>query len=53
MKNIHYIVVKVSSYDPENGFREWYELQQQLGTDDIYINLENINESNRTNDSFN
>ena len=22
MENIHYVAVKVSSYDPENGFKE-------------------------------
>lgn len=30
MENIHYVVVKVFSYDPENGFKEWYEMQPQL-----------------------
>lgn len=47
MENIHYIAVKVSSYDPENGFKEWYELQAQPDKDEIIINMENINESNR------
>ncbi len=47
MENIHYVSVKVSSYDPENGFKEWYELQAQLDEDEIIINMENINESNR------
>ena len=50
VEQLKYIVVKMSSYDPENGFREWYELQPQLGQNDICINLENINESNRTDD---
>ena len=38
--NQHYVVVKVSSYDPENGFREWYELQPQ--SDEVCINLESM-----------
>ena len=47
MENIHYVAVKVSSYDPENGFKEWYELQAQPDENEIIINMENINESNR------
>jgi hypothetical protein len=47
MENIHYVAAKVSSYDPENGFKEWYELQAQPDEDEIIINMENINESNR------
>jgi len=47
MKLVKYIVVKLSSYDPDNGYREWYELQPQYDNENIYINMENINESNR------
>ena len=48
MENIHYVAVKVSSYDPENGFKEWYEMQPQLDENQICINLESLNEQNRT-----
>ena len=48
MEKMHYIVVKVSSYDPENGFREWYELQPQLNENHICINLESLNEQDRS-----
>lgn len=44
MKIVKYIVVKMSSYSPENGYKEWYELQPQYDTDSIFINMENINE---------
>ena len=49
MKLVKYIVVELSSYDPNNGYRKWYELQPQYDNDNenIYINMENINESNR------
>lgn len=47
MKLVKYIVVKLSSYDHDNGYREWYELQPQYDDENIYINMENINESNR------
>lgn len=50
MKSIKYIIVKLSSYDPNNGYREWYELQLQYDNENIYINMENINESNRRNE---
>ena len=43
---VQFIVVKMTSYDSENGFKEWYELQPQYDTNEIYINMENItNES--------
>ena len=47
MENVHYVAVKVSSYDPENGFKEWYELQAQPNEDEIFINLESLNEQDR------
>ena len=47
MKLIKYIVVKLSFYDFNNGYREWYELQPQYDNENIYVNMENINESNR------
>lgn len=47
MENIHYVAVKVSSYDPENGFKEWYELQAQPNENEIFINLESLNEQDR------
>ena len=47
MKSIKYIVVKLSSYDPNNGYREWYGLQPQYDNDTITINMEHINEPNR------
>lgn len=47
MENVHYVVVKVSSYDPENGFKEWYELQAQPNENEIFINLESLNEQDR------
>ena len=47
MKSAKYIVVKLSSYDPDNGYREWYELQPQYDDENIYINMEYINELNR------
>ena len=50
MEQLKYVVAKVSSYDPENGFREWYELQPQLDENTICINLENVNEPDRTDD---
>ena len=37
-----YIVVKMSSYDSINGYREWFEFQPQYDKNNIYINLENI-----------
>jgi hypothetical protein len=43
----HFIVAKVSSYNPQNGFKEWYELQPQYDNNIITINMENINESDR------
>ena len=50
MKLVKYIVVKLSSYDPDKGYREWYELHPQYDNENIYINMENINESNRRNE---
>ena len=47
MELVKYIVAKVSSYDPQNGFKEWYELQAQPDEDEIIINMENLNEPNR------
>lgn len=47
MKIVKFIMVKLSSYDPNNGYQEWYELQPQYDNENIYINMENINESNR------
>ena len=47
MKLVKYIVVKFFSYNPNNGYREWYELQSQYDNENIYINMENTNESNR------
>lgn len=47
MENVHYVAVKVSSYDPENGFKEWYELQAQPNENEIFINLESLNEQDR------
>ena len=47
MKLIKYIVVKLSSYGLNNGYQEWYELQPQYDSENIFINMENINESNR------
>ena len=48
MKSIKFfITVKLSSYDPNNGYREWYELQPQYDNENIYINMEHINEPNR------
>ena len=47
MEITHFIVVKMSSYDPQNGFKEWYELQPQYDNNTITINMENINEPNR------
>ena len=47
MDLVKYIVVKLSSYDPDNGYREWYELQPQYDNEDIYIDMENIDGSNR------
>ena len=44
---LKFIVVKLSSYDPDNGYREWYELQPQYDDKNIYINMENTNEPNR------
>ena len=38
---MYFIVVEMSSYDPENGFRKWYELQPQYDDINININLEN------------
>ena len=47
MKSVKYIVVKMSSYDPQNDFKEWYELQPQYDNNTITINMEDIHESNR------
>ena len=47
MELVKYIVVELSSYDPNNGYRKWYELQPQYDNENIYINMENTNESNR------
>ena len=44
---LEFIVVKLSSYDPDNGYQEWYELQPQYDDKNIYINMENTNEPNR------
>ena len=42
---LKFIVVKLSSYDPDNGYREWYEIQPQCDDNNIYIiDMENINE---------
>ena len=47
MKLIKYTVIKLSSYDSDNSYRGWYKLQPQHNNENIYINMENTNESNR------
>ena len=47
MEITHFIAVKMLSYDPQNGFKEWYELQPQYNNENIYINMEKIDEPNR------
>ena len=42
-----FIAVKLSSYDLNNGYREWFEIQPQYDNDTITINMEHINEPNR------
>ena len=42
-----FITVKLSSYDLNNGYREWFEIQPQYDNDIITINMEHINEPNR------
>lgn len=37
-----FVLVKCSSYDPDNGYREWYEIQKQYNDNEICINLENL-----------
>jgi hypothetical protein len=37
-----FILIKLSSYDPNKGFKEWYEIQKQYDEENYYINLENI-----------
>ena len=44
MEVTYFIVVKASSYDPQNGFREWFEIQPQYDNKEICINMEKINE---------
>lgn len=47
MKLVKFIWVKLSSYDSEHVFKEWFEIQPQYDNKEICINMENINESNR------
>lgn len=47
MKSVKYIVVKLSSYDPNNGHQEWYEIQPQYDEYQIFIDMENINDKHR------
>ena len=42
-----FIAVKLSSYDSNNGYKEWFEIQPQYDNDTITINMEYINEPNR------
>lgn len=42
MKLVKFIVVKLSSYNYNNDYREWYELQPQYDDNIITINMENI-----------
>lgn len=44
---VQFIVVEMSSYDPDNGYKRWFEIQPQYDNKNIYINMENMNESNR------
>lgn len=43
---VKYIVVRLSSWTPEDGYREWYELQPQNNDGEIHIFMEKINEQN-------
>ena len=47
MKSVKYIVVKLSSYDPDHGYKKWYEIQPQYDEHQIFINMENINGKHR------
>ena len=49
MKVKEFKLVKMSSYSPEEGYREWYEFQPQYNNDNVvYINLENLNKNEQT-----
>ena len=50
MKLVKYIVVKLSFYDPKKGLKKWFEFQPQYDNENIYINMENVNEQNRRNE---
>ena len=43
---IQFIVVEMSSYDSDNGYRRWFEIHPQSNPDEVFIDLENMtNES--------
>ena len=43
---IQFIVVEMSSYDPDNGYRRWFEIHPQSNPNEVFIDLENMtNES--------
>ena len=48
MKVKEFKLVKMSSYSPEEGYREWYEFQPQYNDNIIQINLENLNKDGQT-----
>ena len=35
MKIVKFIVIKMEIYDPENGYKEWFEFQPQYNNDII------------------
>lgn len=39
MKVKEFKLVKMSSYSPEEGYREWYEYQPQYNNNIVYVNL--------------
>lgn len=38
---LKFIVIKMSSWSPKEGYKEWFELQPQYNNNSIYINMEN------------
>ena len=48
MKIKEFKLVKMNSYSPDEGYREWYEFQPQYNDNIIQINLENLNKNEQT-----
>ena len=43
-----FILVEMSSYSPDQGYKKWYEFEPQYNDNITCINLENINKNEQT-----